>query len=116
MALYPDTQQRLYTEITKVIGQNRLPEFDEIKDIPYLHAVVRETLRWQPVVPLGTCTIIEFTVHSLRDEFYLYPRIRRSPQQPKRRRIPGLSRTKRLYYHGEYLVSDLIHHSQTSFA
>lgn len=60
MALHPEVQQRLYKEVIAVIGHDRLPEFDEIKKLPYLHAVVREILRWQPVAPLGLFFYIRF--------------------------------------------------------
>ena len=52
MILYPEVQQRLHDEVTCVTGPDRLPDYHEIEGIPYLHAVVRELLRWQPVVPL----------------------------------------------------------------
>ena len=58
MTLYPEVQQRLYTEIVQVIGQDRLPELHEIGNVPYLHAVVKETFRWQPVLPL--CTLFRY--------------------------------------------------------
>ncbi|TFK69824.1 cytochrome P450 [Pluteus cervinus] len=53
MVLHPEAQKKLQTAIEAAVGTDRLPEFDDVEHIPYLHAVIRETLRWQPVAPLG---------------------------------------------------------------
>ena len=53
MLIHPDVQRKAYTEIVRVIGRDRLPEFHEVDAIPYVHALVKELLRWQPVGPLG---------------------------------------------------------------
>jgi cytochrome P450 len=53
MVLYPDVQKRAQAEIDLVIGRNRLPTFEDRASLPYIEAVLRETLRWEPVIPLG---------------------------------------------------------------
>lgn len=53
MALFPRVQKKAQEELDRVVGPNRLPEFDDIKNIPYLRAVVLEAERWFPVVPFG---------------------------------------------------------------
>ncbi|KJA26055.1 hypothetical protein HYPSUDRAFT_64267 [Hypholoma sublateritium FD-334 SS-4] len=53
MALYPEVQQRAQKEIENVIGTGRLPEFTDIVSLPYVEAIVLETMRWHPVTPLG---------------------------------------------------------------
>ncbi|KAG2336895.1 cytochrome P450 [Suillus weaverae] len=53
MLLYPDVQKRAQAEIDLVIGSDRLPTFEERASLPYIDAVLRETLRWYPVLPLG---------------------------------------------------------------
>ncbi|EGO23206.1 hypothetical protein SERLADRAFT_350327 [Serpula lacrymans var. lacrymans S7.9] len=53
MVLYPHVQVRAQAEIDSFIGKERLPTFDDRHSLPYVEAVVRETLRWQPVGPLG---------------------------------------------------------------
>ncbi|KAG1732053.1 cytochrome P450 [Suillus lakei] len=53
MVLYPDVQKRAQAEIDSVIGRGRLPTFEDRASLPYIEAVMRETFRWQPVVPLG---------------------------------------------------------------
>ncbi|KAG2046503.1 cytochrome P450 [Suillus hirtellus] len=53
MVLYPEAQKRAQAEIESVVGKERLPTFEDRASLPYIDAVVRETWRWQPVVPLG---------------------------------------------------------------
>ncbi|KAF8342432.1 cytochrome P450 [Amanita rubescens] len=53
MALYPSVQKRVQDEIDRVVGTDRLPSYEDKPSLPIVEAVVRETLRWRPVVPLG---------------------------------------------------------------
>ncbi|KAH7903642.1 cytochrome P450 [Hygrophoropsis aurantiaca] len=53
MILYPDVQRRAQKEIDSVIGENRLPVFEDRESLPFIEAIIRETLRWHPVLPLG---------------------------------------------------------------
>jgi cytochrome P450 len=53
MVLCPDVQKRAQAEIDSAIGRDRLPTFEDRPSLPYIDAIVRETFRWQPVVPLG---------------------------------------------------------------
>lgn len=39
-------------EIDSVIGNNRLPTFDDRTSLPYIEAIYRELLRFTPPVPL----------------------------------------------------------------
>lgn len=52
MCLYPDVQKKAQAELDKVLG-GRLPDFDDRDSLPYINAVAKESLRWQPVGPLG---------------------------------------------------------------
>jgi cytochrome P450 len=54
MVSYPDVQRRAQAEINSVIGRDRLPVFEDRASLPYIESVLRETLRWQPVGPLGS--------------------------------------------------------------
>ncbi|KAH7911946.1 cytochrome P450 [Hygrophoropsis aurantiaca] len=40
-------------EIDRAIGTDRLPTFDDRNDIPFLDCIVWESLRWNPVLPMG---------------------------------------------------------------
>ncbi|KAF5327069.1 hypothetical protein D9619_004660 [Psilocybe cf. subviscida] len=52
MALYPDVQKRAQAELDIVVGPHRLPEFSDRASLPYVNALIKETLRWQLVVPI----------------------------------------------------------------
>lgn len=53
MVLYPDVQRRAQAEIDNVIGNSRLPSFEDRDTLAYVNALVLECLRWNPAVPLG---------------------------------------------------------------
>lgn len=53
MVLYPEVQRRAQEEIDGIVGPDRLPDFNDRPYLPFVEAVLRETLRWHPVVPLG---------------------------------------------------------------
>jgi len=53
MMLYPEVQERAWREIEAVVGTERLPNYEDRSSLPYVEAVLRETLRWHPVFPLG---------------------------------------------------------------
>ncbi|KAH7913526.1 cytochrome P450 [Hygrophoropsis aurantiaca] len=53
MVLYPEVQQRAQAEIDAVIGDDRLPNFDDRAALPYVEAICREVLRWSPAAPLS---------------------------------------------------------------
>ena len=53
MANYPEVQAKAQAELDAVIGLDRLPEFSDSANLPYITAIISELLRWQPVIPLG---------------------------------------------------------------
>ena len=53
MSLSPDAQKAAQTELDAVVGSQRLPEFADESSLPYVCALIRECLRWRPVLPLG---------------------------------------------------------------
>ncbi|OAX33955.1 cytochrome P450 [Rhizopogon vinicolor AM-OR11-026] len=53
MVLYPHVQERAQAEINSVIGKEHLPTFEDRASLPYIDAILREVLRWEPIVPLG---------------------------------------------------------------
>lgn len=53
MATYPEIQKKAQHEIDTVVGTDRLPGFDDRPSLPYVNALVKEVLRWQPVAPMG---------------------------------------------------------------
>ena len=53
MSLFPDVQRKAREQIDEIIGCDRLPEFEDLEYLPYVHAIFKESLRWQPVLPIG---------------------------------------------------------------
>ncbi|KAJ6585037.1 cytochrome P450 [Mycena capillaripes] len=53
MALHPDVQKKAQSEIDTVIGNHRLPEYEDRPLLPFVEALYREVMRWKPVLPLG---------------------------------------------------------------
>jgi cytochrome P450 len=51
--VYPEVQKRAQEELDRVVGRDRLPDFNDKEKLSYLDAVMRECLRWFPVLPLG---------------------------------------------------------------
>ncbi|KAJ5915533.1 hypothetical protein N7466_011466 [Penicillium verhagenii] len=53
MTLYPEVQRKAQEEIDRVLGAGQLPKMADRANLPYINAVVKETLRWHPVAPMG---------------------------------------------------------------
>ncbi|KAI0747863.1 cytochrome P450 [Daedaleopsis nitida] len=53
MVLHPHVLKKAQEEIDRIVGQNRLPDFDDRENLPYIEGIFQEVLRWRPVVPLG---------------------------------------------------------------
>lgn len=53
MAIWPEVQKRAREEIDRVIGPDRLPEYDDYANLPYIRCCIKETLRWCPIVVNG---------------------------------------------------------------
>ncbi|KAF9037735.1 cytochrome P450 [Panaeolus papilionaceus] len=53
MALYPEVMKKAQMELDAVVGPGRLPEFSDRLSLPYVNAMVKESMRWQLVLPLA---------------------------------------------------------------
>ncbi|KAJ7703909.1 cytochrome P450 [Mycena rosella] len=53
MLSFPDAQNRAQEELDAVVGRSRMPTFADYKNLPYLRALMKETLRWTPVDPIS---------------------------------------------------------------
>ncbi|KAJ8072918.1 hypothetical protein PM082_016477 [Marasmius tenuissimus] len=53
MVLHPELQIRAQKEIDSVMGPGRLPDFENRESLPFVKALLAETLRWNPALPLG---------------------------------------------------------------
>ncbi|KAJ8501740.1 hypothetical protein ONZ45_g12030 [Pleurotus djamor] len=52
MLRHPEVQINAQKELDEVLG-GRLPEFDDEASLPYISAIVKEVLRWEPVTPIA---------------------------------------------------------------
>ena len=48
----PDVQERAAAEVQEIIGRDRTPSLYDMSTLPYLEAVIDETLRMRPVLPV----------------------------------------------------------------
>ena len=53
MVLNPDVMKKAQEELDRVVGKEDLPDFSDEGSLPYIDAVVRELLRWNPPGPIG---------------------------------------------------------------
>ncbi|KAF9492847.1 cytochrome P450 [Pleurotus eryngii] len=71
LTIFPEIQRKLHAELNDVVGRDRVPEWDNLLNLPYLKAFIEECNRYRPVGPLGL-------PHAMsKDEVidsYLYPK------------------------------------------
>ncbi|TFK27950.1 cytochrome P450 [Coprinopsis marcescibilis] len=53
MALNPDIQQKAQKELDEVVGDGRLPSFDDREGLVYINAITKELLRFHQVTPMA---------------------------------------------------------------
>ncbi|KAL7654613.1 hypothetical protein ACMYSQ_006619 [Aspergillus niger] len=53
MALNPVIQGKAQAELDTVLGPHTLPKLSDRDKLPYVNAIVKESLRWYPVAPMG---------------------------------------------------------------
>ncbi|XP_059198322.1 sterol 26-hydroxylase, mitochondrial [Centropristis striata] len=58
----PETQARLYEEVSTLGPADRIPSATEVTRMPYLRAVIKESLRMYPVVPVNARIMLERSV------------------------------------------------------
>lgn len=51
LAATPDTQAKAFQELQRVVGESRAPTYDDLKNLPYINACVKEILRLCPAPP-----------------------------------------------------------------
>lgn len=65
MATHPTIQAKAHAELDHVLGRTpRLPTFDDRSALPYLEAIYREVLRYNPPAPLGVGHV------AIQDDWY----------------------------------------------
>ncbi|KAI3822267.1 hypothetical protein L1987_09855 [Smallanthus sonchifolius] len=113
----PDILKKAQQELDLIVGESNIVEESNIKDLPYLHAIMKEVLRLHPSLPLlfphspsESCVIGGYTVPKERflghksdyneSEFIYFP------FGSGRRICPGTMMAERVFM---YLLSSLVH-------
>ncbi|KAF9012880.1 cytochrome P450 monooxygenase pc-3 [Hymenopellis radicata] len=78
LSMYPTIMTRLREEILGVVGPERAPTFEDVKNMKFLRAVINETLRLCPVVPFNIRESINATTlpaeNPMDKPYYIPPR------------------------------------------
>lgn len=53
MTLNSEVMKKAQEEIDRVVGSDRMPTWEDEKNLPYIRAMIKETLRWRPVNKFG---------------------------------------------------------------
>ncbi|KAJ7454223.1 cytochrome P450 monooxygenase [Mycena latifolia] len=53
MITCPDVQARAHAELDAALGKDRLPDFNDMDELPYIQAIVKEVMRWNPPAGLA---------------------------------------------------------------
>ncbi|KAF1347669.1 cytochrome P450 [Delphinella strobiligena] len=53
LAVNPRVQQEAQKELMRIVGPDRCPQFDDIRNLPYVRACVKEVLRMNPILAPG---------------------------------------------------------------
>jgi cytochrome P450 len=51
--LFPEWQERMQKELDEFVGDQRLPSFEDSGSLPIIRAVIKESMRWRPVLSGG---------------------------------------------------------------
>ncbi|KAI0356908.1 cytochrome P450 [Trametes cingulata] len=63
MMLFPQVQKKAQFELDCVVGSDRLPRIEDRDSLPYVGAVLKEVLRWRPVVPMVSHSVMQDDVY-----------------------------------------------------
>ncbi|KAG6856319.1 hypothetical protein H0H87_005599 [Tephrocybe sp. NHM501043] len=53
MIHFPEAMKKAQGELDRVVGVDRMPEFEDMENLPYTNALIKETMRWRPVAAFG---------------------------------------------------------------
>lgn len=59
MILFPKVQLKAQEELDRVVGSDRLPDYEDRENLPYVNAIAKEVLRYFPMAPAGAAHATE---------------------------------------------------------
>lgn len=65
MVLNPKVQARAHEELDRVVGQERLPTIEDRSALPYVNAIIKETLRCLNF-SISTMQVLNFVADGIR--------------------------------------------------
>jgi hypothetical protein len=96
MTRWPDVQKRAQQEIDAAVGEDRSPAWEDYEKLAYVAAIVKESMRWRPVVPLvfphvlaeGIAPLIPASLYCVLADSFLddFGRRQTPPQRQQRQR------------------------------
>ena len=74
LALHPEIQRKAHAEIDAIVGDDRSPVWEDIKQLRYINMILKEGQRWRPVAPLGFPHALgqgesQLGVHTIQKEY-----------------------------------------------
>ena len=106
--MHPEAQRKAQAEIDRVIGNDRFPTLADQPRLPYVDALVKEVLRWNPVAPLGKSAIFRSRVFP-----FVVPReancgepTRNPTHRYRERRLRGVFHSQGILGNHKHLVSE----------
>lgn len=65
LSLHPHVLKKAQAELDAVVGPHRLPDYSDEESLVYIQAIIKESLRWQNVLPLALphCTTEDDELH-----------------------------------------------------
>ncbi|KAI5118826.1 hypothetical protein M0805_009404 [Coniferiporia weirii] len=63
MLHYPQYMRKAQAEIDTVVGQSRMPSFEDEPSLPFLKALITEVMRWRPIAPTGVAHAVSEDDH-----------------------------------------------------
>ncbi|KAK7978325.1 hypothetical protein PG996_004368, partial [Apiospora saccharicola] len=65
LLIFPEVVTAAQAEIDRVCGGDRLPDLNDLPDMPYIRGCMKESMRWMPTDPLGVPHAV------IRDDEYM---------------------------------------------
>lgn len=93
MALHPETLTMVQQELDAIVGRDRLPTWEDEKDLPYTRALIKELHRWAPIgligIPHAATDSFEYKGRLVPNGTILFPNLISLTRDPARYEDPN---------------------------